>query len=112
MRMLLLVLCLVFVLIGAVLGYANHAPVRVDLLFAQFEMPLIVWMLIVFGTGVLLTALVSGVRQRGLRHRCRKAEKRLAALENELRHLRQLGAPGPAPKPRGATPVKALAETP
>ena len=94
MRMLLLVLCLVFVLIGAVLGYANHAPVSVDLLFAQFEMPLIVWMLIVFGTGVLLT------------------EKRLAALENELRHLRQLGAPGPAPNPRGATPVKALAETP
>ena len=107
MRMLLLVLCLVFVLIGAVLGYANHAPVSVDLLFAQFEMPLIVWMLIVFGTGVLLTALVSGVR-----HRCRKAEKRLAALENELRHLRQLGAPGPAPNPRGATPVKALTTTP
>lgn len=112
MRMLLLLLCLIFLLMGAVLGYANQAPVSVDLLFGQFEMPLIVWMLMVFAVGVLLTSVVSGVRHWGLSRRCRKAEKRLAAVENELRHLRQISVPGQvAVKKRVAMPVKAITET-
>lgn len=112
MRMLLLVLCLIFLLIGGVLGYVNQAPVSVDLLVAQFELPLIVWMLIVFAVGVLLTALVSGLRQWALTHRCRRAEKRLAAVENELRHLRQVSSPGHATPPARSASVKAMTKTP
>ncbi len=98
MRVLLLGLGLVFLLLGAVLGYANHAPVAVDLLFGQFEWPLIALLFAAFAVGVLLMTVVSSIRHWGLSHRCRKAEKRLAAVENELRHLRQVSAASSSPR--------------
>jgi lipopolysaccharide assembly protein A len=90
MRALVLTVLVLFVLIGAALGYANHAPVAFDLLVVQVQWPLIVLLLAAFAAGVLVTALVYGIRHWRVGRRAAKAEKRLRAVESELRHLRQI----------------------
>lgn len=108
MRVVIVVLCLLLIVIGAVLGYANHAPVGFDLLIVQVEWPLIALMFIAFALGVMVTAVIYGFRQWRVGRRAVKAEKRLRAVESELRHLRQIASPtkaasGLAPADRVST---------
>lgn len=85
-----LMVLFVFVLLGAALGYANHAPVAFDLIVVQVQWPLIVLLLAAFSSGVIFAALVYGIRHWRVGRRAAKAEKRLRAVESELRHLRQV----------------------
>ena len=73
---------IVTVVIGLLLGTLNSAPVQLDLLWVQFELPLGLAVLLGFSSGVLLGLLLLYLaRVLPLKVQLRKARLRLARQE-------------------------------
>ncbi|WP_159881358.1 LapA family protein [Paenibacillus puerhi] len=98
-----LILTLIFALITAIFAVINVEPVRVNFMFTQTDIPLI---LVVLGStllGGLIAALLGLIRQFRLKRTMRQLEKRIAELEAE----RTAASAGLSPVPsNGAIPVE------
>ncbi|SDC21092.1 Uncharacterized integral membrane protein [Paenibacillus sp. UNCCL117] len=78
-----LILTLIFALITAIFAVINVEPVRVNFMFTQADIPLI---LVVLGStllGGLIAALLGLIRQFKLKRSIRQLEKRIAELETK-----------------------------
>ncbi len=89
-RLILLAALGLCVLLGAVLGFYNAAPVRFDYLFGEVTWPLIALLALGFALGVMASAFLLGWRIVGLRLHQRRLQRQLEHMETELRNLRNL----------------------
>lgn len=86
-----------FLVLGASIGYFNAQPVKFDYLAGEVEMPLIALVVGEFVIAVLLTLLICLGRMFSLKAEIRRLRKQAQAAEAELKALRELSV---------ATPVK------
>ena len=89
-RIFIITVLIVVLAFGATIGYYNSQSIVLDYLAGQAEMPLIVFVLLDFLLGVLLTLLVCGVRILALKSEARRLRKQLRDAEAELKTLRAI----------------------
>lgn len=90
LRMLRTILVLLALLLGMVFALMNHQAVTVDLLFDQFELPLVALLIINLLLGLVIGILIYMPRQLALRLDLERTRKKLATAETEIRNLRNL----------------------
>lgn len=90
LRVLAIVGLIVFLVLGASIGYFNAEPIRFDYLAGQLELPLIALVIGEFVVAVLLTLLISFGRMLGLKNEIRRLRRQVAGFDAELRNLREL----------------------
>lgn len=90
LRMLRFVLVVLALLVGMLFALMNHESVTVDLLFDQFELPLVALLIINLLLGLALGIVVYLPRQLALRLELERTRKKLATAETEIRNLRNL----------------------
>lgn len=95
---------IVFLVLGASIGYFNAQPVRFNYLAGEIELPLIALVIGEFVIAVLLTLFISFGRMLSLKAEIRRLRRQIGAFEAELKTLRDLSAaaeaqpPPPAPR--------------
>lgn len=89
-RSLRVVLVVMALLVGMAFALMNHESVKVDLLFQQFELPLVALLIVNLLLGLGIGMLVYLPRQLSLRLELERARRKLAAAEAEIRNLRNL----------------------
>jgi uncharacterized integral membrane protein len=89
-RLLRVVLVVVALVLGMVFALLNHESVTIDLLFDQFQPPLVALLIINLLIGLGIGALIYLPRQIALRLEIERTRKKLAAAEAEIRNLRNL----------------------
>lgn len=92
LRVLVIVGLIVFLVLGASIGYFNAQPIKFDYLAGQIELPLIALVIGEFVLAVLLTLLISFARMLSLKGEIRRLRKQVLAGEAELKNLRELSA--------------------
>ena len=87
LRMVLIALAL---LVGMMFALMNHESVTVDLLFDQFQLPLVALLIINLLLGLVVGMLIYLPRQLALRLELDRTRKKLVTAETEIRNLRNL----------------------
>lgn len=77
-------------LLGMLFALLNHETVTVDLLFDQFNSPLVALLIVNLLLGLGIGALIYLPRQIALRLELERTRKKLNAAEAEIRNLRNL----------------------
>lgn len=90
LRFLVIALLVLFLVVGASIGYFNAQPVKFDYLAGEVEMPLIALVIGEFVIAVLLTLLICFGRMLSLKSEIRRLRKQVQASEAELKNLRDL----------------------
>lgn len=90
LRILIIAGLIVFLVLGASIGYFNAQPVKFDYLAGEIEMPLIALVIGEFVMAVLLTLLICLGRMLGLKAEIRRLRKQVQSAEAELKSLREL----------------------
>ena len=90
LRMLRMVLVVLALLVGMMFALMNHESVTVDLLFEQFQLPLVALLIINLLLGLVVGMLVYLPRQLALRLELDRTRKKLVTAETEIRNLRNL----------------------
>ena len=90
LRIVVLLVLLVFLFLGAAIGYFNAQEVEFDFLAGSIHLPLIALLVATFLLAVILTLLICFGRMLGLRTEIRSLRKRLSGAEAELKSLREL----------------------
>lgn len=91
-RALIIVGLVIFLVLGASVGYFNAQPVRFNYLAGEIELPLIALVIGEFVLAVLLTLFISFGRMLSLKSEIRRLRKQLIGVEAELKTLRDLSA--------------------
>ncbi|MEK8126372.1 lipopolysaccharide assembly protein LapA domain-containing protein [Paenibacillus filicis] len=94
-----LIVTLIFALITAIFAVINVEPVRVNFMFTQTDIPLI---LVVLGStllGGLIAAFLGLIQQFKLKRVVRQLEKRIAELEQERKSEATESLPAASPAP-------------
>lgn len=100
LRVFVIAVLLVFLALGASIGYFNAQEVEFDYLAGTLRLPLIALVIGEFVVAVLLTLLICLGRMLGLKAEIRRLRKQVQAAEAELKNLRDLPlAPESAPSP-------------
>ncbi len=90
LRMLRTILVILALLLGMVFALMNHESVTVDLLFDQFELPLVALLIINLLLGLIVGVLIYLPRLLAQRLELERTRKKLATAETEIRNLRNL----------------------
>lgn len=90
LRILVISALVVFLVLGASIGYFNAQEVEFDYLAGTVTLPLIALVIGEFVLAVLLTLLICMGRMLGLRAEIRRLRKQVQAAEAELKTLREL----------------------
>lgn len=90
LRILVIVALILFLVLGASIGYFNAQEVQFDYLAGTVTLPLIALVIGEFVLAVLLTLLICLGRMLGLKAEIRRLRKRLQGTEAELKSLRDL----------------------
>lgn len=90
LRTLVIAALILFLVLGASIGYFNAQPVKFDYLAGEVEMPLIALVVGEFVLAVLLTLLICLGRMLGLKGEIRRLRKQAQSAEAELKTLREL----------------------
>lgn len=90
LRALIIAALVVFLALGASIGYFNAQPVKFDYLAGEVEMPLIALVIGEFVLAVLLTLLICLGRMLGLKAEIRRLRRQLLGVDAELKSLREL----------------------
>ncbi len=91
-----------FLVLGASIGYFNAQPVKFDYLAGEVEMPLIALVVGEFVIAVLLTLLICLGRMFSLKAEIRRLRKQAQGAEAELKALRELSVATPVTSPKDA----------
>lgn len=90
LRFLVIAALVLFLVLGASIGYFNAQEVEFDYLAGSVKMPLIALVIGEFVVAVLITLLICMGRMLGLKSEIRRLRKHLQAAEAELKSLREL----------------------
>jgi lipopolysaccharide assembly protein A len=90
LRILVIAALIVFLVLGASIGYFNAQEVEFDYLAGTVRMPLIALVIGEFVLAVLLTLLICLGRMLGLKAEIRRLRKQAQYAESELKSLREL----------------------
>ncbi|MGH8561834.1 MAG: lipopolysaccharide assembly protein LapA domain-containing protein [Nevskiales bacterium] len=90
LRMLRMVLVVLALLAGMMFALMNHESVTVNLLFDQFQLPLVALLIINLLLGLAIGMLIYLPRQLTLRLELERTRRKLATAETEIRNLRNL----------------------
>lgn len=90
LRILVIFALILFLVLGASIGYFNAQEVQFDYLAGTVTLPLIALVIGEFVLAVLLTLLICLGRMLGLKAEIRRLRKRLQGTEAELKSLRDL----------------------
>lgn len=90
LRILVIAALIVFLVLGASIGYFNAQEVEFDYLAGTVRMPLIALVIGEFVLAVLLTLLICLGRMLGLKAEIRRLRKQAQSAESELKSLREL----------------------
>lgn len=90
LRVLIIAALVVFLALGASVGYFNAQPVKFDYLAGEIELPLIALVIGEFVLAVLLTLLICLGRMLGLRAEIRRLRRQVQSADAELKSLREL----------------------
>jgi len=90
LRILVIAALVVFLVLGASIGYFNAQEVEFDYLAGTVRMPLIALVIGEFVLAVLLTLLICLGRMLGLKAEIRRLRKQVQGAESELKSLREL----------------------
>lgn len=96
LRTLVIVALVLFLVLGASIGYFNAQPVKFDYLAGEVEMPLIALVVGEFVLAVLITLLICMGRMLSLKAEIRRLRKQAQGAEAELKALRELPVALPA----------------
>lgn len=96
LRTLVIVALVLFLVLGASIGYFNAQPVKFDYLAGEVEMPLIALVVGEFVLAVLITLLICMGRMLSLKAEIRRLRKQAQGAEAELKALRELSVALPA----------------
>lgn len=106
LRVIVIAALLIFLVLGASIGYFNAQEVEFDYLAGTVKLPLIALVIGEFVLAVLLTLLICLGRMLGLKSEIRRLRKQLQSAEAELKSLRELPiASPPAPPSAPALPL-------
>ncbi|MGQ0622214.1 MAG: LapA family protein [Panacagrimonas sp.] len=98
-RALIIVGLVIFLVLGASVGYFNAQPVRFNYLAGEIELPLIALVIGEFVLAVLLTLFISFGRMLSLKAQIRRLRKQINGVEAELKTLRDLSTDAIASSP-------------
>ena len=105
LRFLVIAALILFIVLGASIGYFNAQEVEFDYLAGTVKMPLIAMVIGEFVVAVLITLLLCMGRMLGLKSEIRRLRKQVQGAEAELKSLRDLpireSAPPPTPPSAG-----------
>jgi uncharacterized integral membrane protein len=90
LRFLVIAALVLFLVIGASIGYFNAQEVEFDYLAGTLKMPLIALVIGEFVLAVLVTLLICMGRMLGLKSEIRRLRKQVQGAEAELKTLREL----------------------
>lgn len=90
LRILVIVALILFLVLGASIGYFNAQEVEFDYLAGTVKLPLIALVIGEFVLAVLLTLLICLGRMLGLKSEIRRLRKQVQNSEAELKSLREL----------------------
>lgn len=90
LRVLVIAALIVFLVLGASIGYFNAQEVEFDYLAGTMRMPLIALVIGEFVLAVLLTLLICLGRMLSLKAEIRRLRKQVQGAESELKSLREL----------------------
>ena len=90
LRIFVIVALILFLLLGASIGYFNAQEVEFDYLAGTVKLPLIALVIGEFVLAVLLTLLICLGRMLGLKTEIRRLRKQVQSSESELKSLREL----------------------
>lgn len=111
LRLLIIVALVLFLVLGASIGYFNAQEVEFDYLAGSVKMPLIALVIGEFVIAVLLTLLICMGRMLGLKGEIRRLRKQVQAAENELKSLRDLPIRETSTTPPATSGEMVLAKT-
>lgn len=106
LRIFVIVALILFLVLGASIGYFNAQEVEFDYLAGTVKLPLIALVIGEFVLAVLLTLLICLGRMLGLKTEIRRLRKQVQNSESELKSLREL--PIRDAPPRDAVPAVAV----
>lgn len=92
LRVLVIAGLIIFLVLGASIGYFNAQPVRFNYLAGEVELPLIALVIGEFVVAVLLTLFISFGRMLSLKSEIRRLRRQISGVEAELKTLRDLSA--------------------
>ncbi len=90
LRILVIAALILFLVLGASIGYFNAQEVQFDYLAGTVKLPLIALVIGEFVLAVLLTLLICLSRMLGLKTEIRRLRKQVKNSESELKSLREL----------------------
>lgn len=90
LQMLRIVLVVLALLVGMMFALLNHESVTVNLLFDQFQLPLVALLIINLLLGLAVGMMIYLPRQLALRLELERARKKLTVAEAEVRNLRNM----------------------
>ncbi len=90
MRLIALVVLTAVFCVGATFSYYNPGLVSINYLVGEFELPLGMALVAIFGATLLLTLLVGWVYAQAQRAEIRRLRRSLESTEAELKNLRNL----------------------
>ncbi len=90
LRILVIAALILFLVLGASIGYFNAQEVEFDYLAGTVKLPLIALVIGEFVLAVLLTLLICLGRMLGLKTEIRRLRKQVQSSESELKTLREL----------------------
>lgn len=90
LRIIVIVALILFLVLGASIGYFNAQEVEFDYLAGTVKLPLIALVIGEFVLAVLLTLLICLGRMLGLKTEIRRLRKQVQSSEAELKSLREL----------------------
>jgi putative membrane protein len=99
LRFLVIAALVLFIVLGASIGYFNAQEVEFDYLAGTVKMPLIAMVIGEFVVAVLVTLLLCMGRMLGLKSEIRRLRKQVQGAEAELKSLRELPLRDPASPP-------------
>lgn len=90
LRIFVIVALILFLVLGASIGYFNAQEVEFDYLAGTVKLPLIALVIGEFVLAVMLTLLICLGRMLGLKTEIRRLRKQVQSSESELKSLREL----------------------
>jgi lipopolysaccharide assembly protein A len=109
LRFLVIAALVLFLVLGASIGYFNAQEVEFDYLAGTVKLPLIALVIGEFVVAVLLTLLICLGRMLGLKSEIRRLRRQVQNAEAELKSLRDLPIRESSPSPATAAAVAEIA---